>query len=489
MMEIESLRAAAVGALLGVDYAVIVYFLVLNSFYALLLLLAIPELMEHWRISDDENFGLLRGSAVIPPISVLVPAYNEQSTIVPSVLSFLTLEYPHLEVVVVNDGSTDRTMELLIAAYELYEAPAAYPHVVPTAEVRGYYRSRVYSKLTCLDKVNGGKGDSLNAALNAARFRYVLAVDADTLVERDALLRLARPFLLGEPVAAVGGTVRVVNGSTVKHGIVTDARVDSRWLPGIQTVEYLRAFLFGRLGWNRIGGSLIISGAFGLFKQEHLQAVGGYDTGSVTEDMDVVVRLHKHLRAIGSSDAVQFIPDPVAWTEVPATLSGLHRQRERWHRGLIATLIAHKDVCFNPRYGRLGFVAYPFFFFGEMLAPAIEMLGYAAFGVSMLFGIADPETALLFLLVSVGFGFLLSLWATVLEEVSFRRYPSMRDFLLLVWFSVIESLGYRQLSVMFRVQAYWKYLRGDRRWGEMKREGFATARDNPVDTFEPAGRY
>lgn len=488
-MELEALRAAALDALLWIDHGIIVYFLVLNSFYALLLLLAIPELMEHWRISDDENLGLLRGAEVIPPISVLVPAYNEQSTIVPSVLSFLTLEYPHLEVVVVNDGSTDRTMELLIAAYELYETPAAYPHVVPTAEVRGYYRSRVYSKLTCLDKANGGKGDSLNAALNAARFRYVLAVDADTLVERDALLRLARPLLLGEPVAAVGGTVRVVNGSTVTHGIVIVPRVDSRWLPGIQTVEYLRAFLFGRLGWNRLGGSLIISGAFGLFKQEHLQAIGGYDTGSVTEDMDIVVRLHKHLRATGSSDTVQFIPDPVAWTEVPATIRGLYRQRERWHRGLIATLIAHKDVCFNPRHGRLGFVAYPFFFFGEMLAPAIEVLGYAAFGFSVLLGIADPEFALLFVAVSVGFGLLLSLWATVLEEVSFRRYPSLRDFFLLVWFSVIESVGYRQLTVLFRLQAYWKYLKGDRRWGAMEREGFVTVPDNAVDTFEHAGRY
>lgn len=488
-MEIELLRSGALDALLWVDHGIVLYFLVLNSFYALLLLLAIPELMEHWRISDDASLGLLRGADVIPPISVLVPAYNEQSTIVPSVLSFLTLEYPSLEVVVVNDGSTDRTMELLIAAYELYETPGAYPHVVPTAEVRGYYRSRVYSKLTVLDKANGGKGDSLNAALNAARFRYVLAVDADTLVERDALLRLARPFLLGKPVAAVGGTVRVVNGSTVTHGIVIKPRIDGRWLPGIQTVEYLRAFLFGRLGWNRLGGSLIVSGAFGLFKQEHLQAIGGYDTGSVTEDMDVVVRLHKHLRATGSHDTVQFVPDPVAWTEVPVTLSGLYRQRERWQRGLIATLIAHRDVCFNPRYGRLGFVAYPFFFFGEMLAPLIELLGYTAFGLSLLLGIADPAFAGLFLLVSVGFGFLLSLWATVLEEVSFRRYSSARDFLLLVWFSLIESLGYRQLTILFRLQSYWKFLRGDRRWGAMEREGFLAAPDNPVDTFQHAGRY
>lgn len=471
-MDAEAIRAGSMAALVWVDHAVIVYFLILNSFYALLLLLAIPELMEHWRISDDENLRLLRGADVVPPISVLVPAFNEEATIVPSVLSFLTLEYPSLEVVVVNDGSTDKTMDTLIAAYELYETPAAYPEVVPTAQVRACYRSRVYSKLTCLDKANGGKGDSLNAALNAARFSYVLAVDADTLIERDALLRLARPFLLGEPVAAVGATVRVVNGSTVRHGVVTVPRVDGRWLPGVQTVEYLRAFLFGRLGWNRLGGSLIISGAFGLFKQEHLQAVGGYNTGSVTEDMDVVLRLHKHLRATGSADRVRFIPDPVAWTEVPFTLSGLHRQRERWHRGLISTLIAHRDVCFNPRYGRMGFIAFPFFLFGEMLAPLVEVVGYLAFAVSLYLGIADTGYALLFLLVSVGFGLLLSLWATVLEEVSFRRYPAFRDFLLLIWFSVIEAFGYRQITIWFRLHSFWRYIRRDLRWGAMEREGF-----------------
>ncbi|HUQ45489.1 MAG TPA: glycosyltransferase [Gemmatimonadaceae bacterium] len=474
-MELGEFRPLLVEALLWVDHVIIAYFLVLNSFYALLLLLAIPEMMEHWRISDDDNLRLLRGTDVVPPISVLVPAYNEQATIVASVLSFLTLEYPSHEVVVVNDGSTDDTMRSLIAAYELYKVPAAYPHVVPTAPVRGYYRSRVYSKLSCIDKDNGGKGDSLNAAVNAARFGYVLAVDADTLIERDALLRLARPFLLGEPVAAVGATVRVVNGSTVVHGIVTRPRVDSRWLPGIQTVEYLRAFLFGRLGWNRLGGSLIISGAFGLFKQEHLQAVGGYHTESVTEDMDIVIRLHKHLRATGSSESVQFIPDPVAWTEVPATLRGLNRQRERWHRGLISTMIEHRGVCFNPRYGRLGFIAYPFFLLGEMLAPLIELVGYLAFAVSFAMGAADVPFVLLFLAVSIGYGLLLSLWATVLEEISFRRYPAVRDFLLLIWFSLLEAFGYRQITLWFRLQAYWKYFRKDRDWGEMKREGFDTA--------------
>lgn len=462
------------------EAVIILYMLALNSCYGLAVILSIPELLKNWRIGDDENLRLLRTADVIPPVSILVPAYNEESTIVPSVLSFLSLEYPRHEVVVVNDGSTDGTMQALIDAYDLYEAPHAYKAIVPTAHVKAYYRSRVHTALVCIDKENGGKGDSLNTALNAARFPFVLAVDADTLIEPDALLRLARPFVLGERVAAVGGTIRVANGSTIGHGRVTQPRVDKRWLPGIQTVEYLRSFLFGRLGWNRLGGTLIISGAFGLFRQEHLLAIGGYRTNTVTEDLDVVVRLHEHLRDAGSADIVKFIPDPVAWTEVPVTLAVLGRQRERWHRGLIATLITHRHMLFNPRFGKIGMIAYPFFFFGEMLAPLVELLGYAIFALSIALGIFDLAYARLFFLAAIGYGLLTSLSAVMLEEFSFRKYPRRHDLFRLLWFSLIEPFGYRQLTVFYRVQGFWNYFRRKKHWGVMTREGSAVTVQAPA---------
>ena len=298
---------------------VLIYFLVINSFYALLLVLSIPELFAHWHFAEDEHVQRILGVDALPPLSVLVPAHNEEQTISASLLSFLTLEYPRHEVVLVNDGSTDATIERLIAEYDLYAVPPAFPVLLPTKPVRAYYRSRRFSRLLVLDKENGGKADALNAAMNASRYPYVIAVDADTLVEPDALLRLARPFLLGANVAAVGGTIRVVNGSTVEMGRVTDARVDPHWLTGIQTIEYLRAFLFGRLGWNRLGGNLVISGAFGLFRRDLMLAIGGYTTGNVTEDMDLVVRLHRYLRERGIKATMPFIPDPVAWTEVPSS--------------------------------------------------------------------------------------------------------------------------------------------------------------------------
>jgi cellulose synthase/poly-beta-1,6-N-acetylglucosamine synthase-like glycosyltransferase len=460
-----------------VDRFALAYMLALNSFYALLLLLSIPELWSHWHLAEDEHLMLVLGTEALPPLSILVPAYNEERTIVDSTTSFLTLQYPHHEVVLVNDGSTDATMGLLLERFDLYQVPPAFSISVPTEPVRAYYRSRRYSKLLVIDKDNGGKADALNAALNAARFPYVLAVDADTLVEPDALLRMARPFLLGKPVAAVGGTVRVANACTIAHGRVVEARVDTRFLPAIQVLEYLRAFLFGRLGWNRLGGNLIISGAFGLFKRAHLFAIGGYRAQSVTEDIDLVVRLQRHLREHQIPDAISFIPDPVAWTEVPTTVRVLGHQRERWHQGLLETLWRHRDLLFNFRYGATGLIAYPFFLFGEALAPLIEMLGYLGVIIGLAFGAIDLNFVWLFMSVVVLYGMLLSVWSILLEEVSFRRYRRPSDVLRLLLTTVIEAFGYRQLTLFFRVKAFWRVLRGDRRWGVMRREGFSAAHD------------
>ncbi|MDB4906437.1 MAG: hypothetical protein JWO05_1221 [Gemmatimonadetes bacterium] len=474
MLPLYASATSVVHTMIGVtDDVILVYFLVLNSFYGLLLILSIPELWGHWHLSDDEHLRHVLGSEALPPLTILVPAYNEQATIVESTLSFLTLQYPRHEVVLVNDGSPDDTMNTLVREYDLYQVPPAVMISVPSKPVRAYYRSRRFSKLFVIDKENGGKADSLNAAMNAARYPYVLAVDADTLIEPDALLRLARPFLLGKSVAAVGGTIRVANNCRIEYGRVVEAGVDTRWLPGIQTVEYLRAFLFGRLGWNRLGGNMIISGAFGMFRRDHVLAIGGYRTATVGEDMDLVVRLRRYLRERGLKDEIPFIPDPVAWTEVPTSHKVLGRQRERWHRGLIEILWANRDLMFNPRYGSMGMLAYPFFFFGEMLAPVVELTGYIMLVLGLAFGVIDLQFAWLFLLVAIMYGSLLSFWAIILEELSFRRYPSLKDLMWMSIFAIAESFGYRQMTVWFRLQAFWKFFRKEHSWGTMTREGFA----------------
>jgi len=458
------------------DQGILVYFLALNSFYAVLMILSIPEIWEQTRLADDDDFQRIMQSDALPPITLLVPAYNESATVVASVTALLTLEYRNFEVIVVNDGSRDDTLDRLREAFDLFEAPRTYPETVPTRPLRALYRSRARTRLLVVDKENGGKADSLNAAINASRFPLVIAVDADTLIEPDAMLRLTRPFLLGRHIAAVGGTVRVANSCTVDHGRITDARVPRRFLPGVQVVEYLRAFLFGRLGWNRLGGNLIISGAFGLFRKDYLLAIGGYRTESVVEDMDVVVRLHRHLLRHRIPYEMPFIPDPVAWTEVPEAGRFLARQRERWHRGLLSAMWQYKGMLFNPRYGRVGLIGVPFYTLGEALAPLVEVLGYVITVVGFALGIVNVQFALLFVLVAWGYGMLLSIWAVVLEEVSFRRYARVGDLARLLLFATLENFGYRQRTVWWRLKAFFTVWPQRQVWGEMTRKGFEAAK-------------
>ncbi|MGD9905133.1 MAG: glycosyltransferase [Vicinamibacterales bacterium] len=467
------------------DTTILWYMLAVNSFFALLLVLAAPQLFAHWRFGAEDVLARSLTSSAVPRVSVLVPAYNEAVTIVDSVRSLLTLQYPYYEVVLVNDGSSDDTMARLMAAYDLYEVPPAVMRRLRTERVRAYYRSRTWSKLLVVDKNNGGKADSLNVGLDAARFPYVLACDADTLIEPDALLRLARPFLFDQKIAAVGGTIRVVNSCRVENGRVVDARVDSRWLAGIQTVEYLRAFLFGRLGWNLLGGNLIVSGAFGLFRRDYLTEILGYATSTVTEDFELIVRLQRHLHEQAIPGKVVFIPDPVAWTEVPTSLTVLGRQRERWHRGLIATMVAHRRVLFNRHYGATGLIAMPYFLIAELLAPVVEAAGLVITVACTATGLLAPSYATAFFAAAYLFGTLLSLAAILMEEVSFKRYRRPADTLRLVWFAFIEPFGYRQVTVWFRLKAFVRYLRGDHTWGRMLREGFG--RDPLAAESRPPG--
>jgi cellulose synthase/poly-beta-1,6-N-acetylglucosamine synthase-like glycosyltransferase len=455
------------------DRTIIWYFLAVNSFYALLLFMAVPELWKHWKIMRNEDLRNYVSSNALPPISILIPAYNMEASIADSVSAQLALEYPQHEVIVVNDGSTDATMRRLEAGFDLYEVPPAFPRRIETRPVRAFYRSRTHPGLLVVDKERGGKADALNVALSSARYPIVVPVDADTIVAHDALLRLVRPFLLGEHVAAAGGTIRVANGCAVVGGRVTKPMLPIGFLPAIQVPEYLRAFLFGRLGWNRLGGNLIVSGAFGLFQRHYLLAIGGYAADNVVEDLDLVVRLHRQLRREKIPYDIPFIPDPVAWTEVPSDLRTHGRQRERWHRGLIVTMFAHRGLLLNPKYGRIGTVIMPFFFFGEMLAPVIELFGYILTVLGLLLGLLSLEFALLFLLVALGYQMFLSIWAVILEETTFRMYRRFRDFLRMLVFAALEPFGYRQITVYWRLRGFWNALRGMRHWGEMRRTGFS----------------
>ncbi len=479
-----SLRDVAETALVRLEVVILVYFVVVNAIYLVLLVSAAWELRVQRLLERAESRWRLLSSDVVPSISLLAPAHNEAATIVESVRAMLGLEYPNLEVVVINDGSTDATVEVLRHRFDLAAVAPARDDSVPSAEITGLYRSRLHPNLLVVDKLNGGKADALNAGLKFASGDLVCAMDADTLVEPDALQRMVRPFLRHDGVVSAGGTIRVANGSVIRGGRVARARVPAGALAGFQAVEYLRAFLFGRLGWNRLGGNLIVSGAFGLFDRAAVVAARGYVHDTVGEDMELVMRLRMRGYEQRSPRLVVFVPDPVAWTEVPTTLRVLGRQRDRWHRGLADVLRRSRRAMLNPRYGAMGLVVFPYFVMVELIAPVVEAVGLAGVVAGLILGSINTSFAVLFLLLAYGLGVCLSLLTIVMDELAFHRYRTLGDRLRLLAWAVGENLGYRQLTVVWRLRGIVKYLRGRTEWGVMTRAGFGTA--EPADAREPA---
>jgi cellulose synthase/poly-beta-1,6-N-acetylglucosamine synthase-like glycosyltransferase len=456
---------------LGINYAILGYFLLLNAVYLFLYMVSFVEIADYSRRELFSGLTELFASNYAPPVSVIVPAYNEEATIVASVRSFLALRYPLFEVVVVNDGSKDRTVETLRDEFGLSESDQPVRLQLKTQPIKHVYASPT-ERLILVDKENGGKADALNAGICAANYPLVCCIDADIILDEDALLRVSRPMIESKKIVAVGGIVRVANGCEVEAGRVVKIKTPRASIPNYQIVEYLRAFLAGRTGWSVLNCLLIISGAFGMFRRQDFIEAGGYAHDTVGEDMEVVTRMHRTLRERGEEYGIVFIPDPVAWTEVPTTLRVLRRQRDRWHRGLMDTLVRHRKMLLNPRYGTVGLLAMPYFFLFEFLGPVVELLGYIAVPLSLLFGFLDIEFAITFFLAAVGLGAVLSVAAIFLEELRFNRYPRWSDVLKLTLYGILENFGYRQLNTVWRAWAIVSFLRKNQSWGAMERQGF-----------------
>jgi cellulose synthase/poly-beta-1,6-N-acetylglucosamine synthase-like glycosyltransferase len=452
------------------------YFAILNVTYVIFTAIAWRDVTRYRRGRSYAAVEEVFASPLTPPISVIVPAFNEEAGIVESVRSLLALRYPEFEVIVVNDGSADRTLGMLADAFELLPVRKALRGTISTARVRAAYSSRRHRDLWVIDKENGGKADAINAGVNAARYPYFCVLDADAMLEEDALLRVAKP-MLDDPdlVAATGGIIRVVNGSRVDHGRVLEVGLPKSWLATVQVVEYFRAFLVGRIGWSRMRSLLIISGAFGLFRRNLVEAAGGFSNATVTEDLELVVRLHRHLRQRGEDYRIAFVPDPVAWTEAPEELRSLRGQRSRWQRGLGQALWLHRGMAGNPRYGTVGLVAFPYFVVFELLGPLVELLGYVAVIAAAATGALSLAFVGAFFAAAVLVGFFLSLSALALEEFSFRRYVRGREVGRLLVAAVIENFGYRQLLALWRTRALVELARGRHEWGEMQRRGLGYA--------------
>lgn len=471
----------------AMQWMFMLYFLGVNGGYTLLNLLSLGSLKRYMETRALHSVPHIF-SGFEPPVSIVVPARNEEATLAASVRSLLQLEYPEFEIVVVNDGSTDGTLAALIREFGLAPFPEAYWKRLAVQPVRGIYRSALHPNLRVLDKVNGGKADALNAGVNTARYPLYCAIDANSILQPDTLKRLVQPFLEDPTTVASAAAARIANGCTVNDSFIAEVELPGNPLALIQIVEYLRAFLFGRLGWSPMNSLMILSGGLGVFRKEAVVEAGGYRCDAVDEDVELVVRLHRLNRLAGLPYRIALVPDPILWTEVPESVAMLARQRVRWQHGLAESLCVNIRLLFHPRGGAAGWVAFPFLALFEWLGPLLEVLAYTLMTAAWLFGLVSAQAFVAFMLVAIGMGIMVSVSALLLEELSFHVYRKPAQLAWLLGAVIMENCGYRQLVAVLR-------LAGLIRWvsGRATREGGIAGGSNwpkahPLPTADTTGR-
>lgn len=448
------------------------------SSYIMLAVYSYKELSYYLKKNSFVDYDCILRSTLAPSVSMIAPAYNESMTIVENIRSMLTLYYANFEVVVVNDGSKDDSLQKLIDAYELQPVDFYIDYKIKSKPIRNVYKSvnPAFYKLTVVDKENGGKADALNAGMNIARNDLFLATDVDCIIEEDAILKMVKPFIeeTEKRVIATGGVVRIANSCVISMGRIVEVKFPTNFWARFQVMEYIRAFLLGRMAWAHLDGLMLISGAFGMFDKEIALLAGGYDTKTVGEDMELVVRMRSYMHEHDLKYTVAFIPDPLCWTEAPQTLKVLGRQRTRWTRGTIETLLAHKKVFFNPNYGLMGMLSYPYWFFFEWLAPLLEFIGITFTLVMVLIGQVYWMFFLTLLAAVYCYALFFSSLAIFAEENSYHQYTKESEIRKVILTSVLEPFLFHPLSVYWSVKGNIEKVRGKKSWGNMTRVGFAT---------------
>jgi len=458
-------------------YGIFIYSTLLLLSYIAIAVFSIGETRKYIHKNSFTDYRVLASSIHAPSVSILAPAYNEGMTIVENIRSLLSIYYVNLEVIVINDGSKDDCLQKMIQAYDLEKIDYFVDYKIQTKEVRGVYKSRnpIYHKLLVVDKVNGGKADALNVGINISSNKYLVCIDVDCILEQDALLKMVKPFLeqTDERVIASGGVVRIANSCIIEDGRLVKVKLAEDYLPRMQILEYIRAFILGRMAWSRLNGLMLISGAFGAFDKEIAIKCGGYDHNTVGEDMELVVRMRRYMEERNEKYRVTYIPDPLCWTEAPSSFDILGRQRNRWTRGMIETLKFHKKMFFNPKYGLLGMLSYPYWFFFEMCAPVIEFFGFVCFFLFAAFGLLDWGFFFAYLLFIISFGYLYSAFAILMEVITYHQYKRRIDILILLLTALTEPFYFHPFVVWNAIKGYIDYIRKKKNWGEMTRQGFA----------------
>lgn len=460
------------------DHFILVYSCLIFATYVILSTYSGLDIINYIRKNSFIDYRTILTAPTAPSISILAPAYNEQATIVDNIRSLLNIHYVNFEVIIINDGSKDNTLQLMIDAYDLEPVPYAYDQKIDCKPIRAVYKSKIPSltKLTVVDKVNGGKADALNSGINVSKYDYFAAIDVDCVLEYEALLKMVKPFMEQTPeekVIAVGGVVRIANSCKVQDGKIVEVNLPTDFLPRAQVLEYIRAFLMGRMAWSKLNGLILISGAFGMFDKRIAIDAGGYNHKTVGEDMELVIRMRRLMEEQRHKYRVVYLPDPLCWTEAPASFKILSRQRNRWTRGTAETLWFHKNLIFNPRYRFLGMISMPYWLIFEWLAPIIESLAFIYLIIMAFLGILNIELFITLFFVIYTFAIMYSTSAILFEELSYHQYKKKRDIVRLLLTALVEPVLIHPLTVYYAIRGNLDLLTGVRNWGDMQRKGFS----------------
>lgn len=448
-------------------------------FYMILALLSYYAIKKHINAKYVTHDDILAKSNHVIGVSVVAPAFNEGENVVYNVKSLLSLTYPKFEVVIVNDGSTDDTLEKLIQEFELVKVDFFYQEKIITKPVKAHYKSTnlIYSKLLVVDKENGkSKADASNAGINSTKYPLFLCTDVDCILKNDTIIKLAKPFMEGKKrVIATGAGIRISNSCEVKDGFLVKVHFPKDWYPRFQELEYVRAFLFGRMAWSQINGLLLVSGGLGMFDKEVAIAAGGYWHKSLGEDMELITRMRKHMYDNNLNFSIKYIPESLCWTEVPASREVLIRQRVRWARGLIQTLFLHKNIFFNPKYGKTAFLILPYFFFFEFLVPILELIGIIVLIASFIFLDVNYVFFLYLTLMVYLFYLIITIVSIFVDDLLYKNYANLKELLILILMAMIEPIVYHPVNVYASLKGYWHFFRQkEQSWGNMQRQGFNT---------------
>ena len=459
------------------EIALGIYSLVYVIFYLFQALLSIAEINKYYLYNEFFQKNVLLRSNNAPSISIIAPAFNEGKTIISNVHSLLTLEYPKYEIIIVNDGSTDDTMEQLIATFDLYRFDHETNAAIPTATVSGYYRSKnpAYYKLLVVDKTNvKSKSDALNAGINASRNDLIVCVDVDCVLRKDALAALVKPFLTNpNEVIATGAAIRLSNSSLFKQGLMLVSKYPKNWLARFQEVEYIRSFRYGRMALSKVNGLLLVSGALGMFDKKSVIEVGGYKNGFLGEDMELITRIRKQLHEQKKTFKIVYLPESLCWTEGPSDIKTFMNQRVRWARGLAQNLNHHRDMFFNKKYGKTGWLIFPYFLFFEFALPIVELLGLVVILLDYFFFGLDVYFLFLVSLTTYLVFTFFTLIAIYIDQLIYKQFQGIKDMVAVVCTILLEPFFYHPLLIYTCLKGYYNFfLKKEKKWGVMTRTGF-----------------